>query len=682
MENKVDIKENYIHELNDKLLEILLKDHSSNKNILWATDNYKHKGTGYYAHDNITLKAITGRNGLVIKPRVEKSKKEQDLRIKQKAEVFTPSWICNDMANNLDETWFEKQGVFNVKNDKTWTVNTNKTPFTNKTWQDYVKLKVLEISCGEAPFLVSRYDTVTGKWLDVNERIGMLDRKLRVVNENTDNADDWLYWATEAFKATFGYEWQGDSLLIARENLLFTFIDYYSDRFNSKPTDDQLIEIAKILSWNIWQMDGLKYVIPNSCKPVPKMQLSIFEDEEPEECPSCKKGNNHSHTGIYSKIMNWDTKRSIKFYKGEKKMKFDFVIGNPPYQETINKTETQTQANSTWIYQHFQVAADKIGRCSCLIYPFGGWFDSPTRLGGLGNTILKDGHTISVYAFEGTSDKRAWYRTDKKPEPLFGENANLSAGVSIVLRDEGQHNTFKYANRMYTDAVVNVDTKDTDDITPNPLFININSKLGKNKLIEQTKKGVFGIESNFVELNPEKVSQNENDWKNPILLLTNDKSGSTGRAKLFYTDKTNIPKGNTYFDCYKVIINSAYPKKSLTSGNPTITNVQRRINELVEVLSPNSAFGSSRMSLFMTESKEECDNFIKYTKTKFFAGLTLQEPNRRATFGDIIPCQNYSKTSDIDWSKSIEEIDRQLYDKYKLTEEEINFIETHVRETD
>ena len=257
MENKVDIKENYIYHLNDKLLEILLKDHSSNKNIIWATDNYKHKGTGYYAYDNITLKAITGRNGLVIKPRVEKSKKEQDLRIKQKAEVFTPSWICNDMANNLDETWFEKQGVFNVKNDKTWTVNTNKISFTNKTWQDNVKLKVLEISCGEAPFLVSRYDTVTGKWLDVNERIGMLDRKLRVVNENTDNVNDWLCWATEAFKATFGYEWQGDSLLIARENLLFTFIDYYSDRFNTKPTDYHLIEIAKILSWNIWQMDGL-----------------------------------------------------------------------------------------------------------------------------------------------------------------------------------------------------------------------------------------------------------------------------------------------------------------------------------------------------------------------------------------------------------------------------------------
>lgn len=71
MDNKVDIKENYIYSLDDKLLEILLKDHSSNKNIIWATDNYKSRGCGYYEFDNMTLKAITGRNGLVIKPRVE-----------------------------------------------------------------------------------------------------------------------------------------------------------------------------------------------------------------------------------------------------------------------------------------------------------------------------------------------------------------------------------------------------------------------------------------------------------------------------------------------------------------------------------------------------------------------------------------------------------------------------------
>ena len=316
MEQKVDIKENYIYELDDKLLEILLKDRSSNKNIIWATDNYSLRGKGYYPHDHIALKSITRRNGLVIKPRVKKSKKEQNKRIKDKAEVFTPSWICNAQNNLVDEAWFGRKNVFNIENQKqkTWQVVKDKIIFPEgKTWQDYVKENRLEISCGEAPYLASRYDTVTGEWLEPSERIGLLDRKLRTINENVDSEKDWHDWAVEAFKSIYGFEWQGDSLLIARENLLFTFIDYYVERFENYPIKEYLEEIAKILSWNIFQMDGLKFVIPDSCKPAPKLQMSFFNDDKPEECPGCKKNNNSKHTGIYCKIMNWETKRSIKF---------------------------------------------------------------------------------------------------------------------------------------------------------------------------------------------------------------------------------------------------------------------------------------------------------------------------------------------------------------------------------
>ena len=245
MDNKVDIKENYIYSLDDKLLEILLKDHSSNKNIIWATDNYKSRGNGYYEFDNMTLKAITGRNGLVIKPRVEKSQKEQSKRIKDKAEVFTPSWVCNAQNNLVDNAWFGRENVFNTEKDKTWCVNHDKITFPeDKTWQDYVLSNRMEISCGEAPYLCSRYDTVTGKWIEVNDRIGILDRKLRVINENTEHEEDWFEWTIKAYKATFGFEWQGDSLLIARENLLFTFIDYYVERFENYPINERLEEIA------------------------------------------------------------------------------------------------------------------------------------------------------------------------------------------------------------------------------------------------------------------------------------------------------------------------------------------------------------------------------------------------------------------------------------------------------
>lgn len=360
-------------------------------------------------------------------------------------------------------------------------------------------------------------------------------------------------------------------------------------------------------------------------------------------------------------------------------MKFDAIVGNPPYQLTGGKTETQTQGNSSWIYQYFQFIADKIAKWSTLIYPFGGWFDSPSSLGGLGNAILKDGHTISIQAYEGTTDRRAWYRTDKNPEPIFEYNANLSAGVAIVLRNFEKHNEFKYSNRIYSDKVVSVKVCNADNLPPNPLFISINEKLGSKKLISQVKKGVFSVESNFVELNPNLVSHKKEDWKNPIQLLTNDKSGSSGRARWYWTDKSMIKTGQKYFGCYKVVISSAYPKKSIVSSTPTIENVKSRLRTLVEILPPNSAFGRSRMALFMSENKNECDNFIKYLETNFFAGLTLQEPNRRSTFGDIIPLQDFTDKSDIDWSKSVAEIDKQLYKKYNLTQEEIDFIEKTVK---
>ena len=172
----------------------------------------------------------------------------------------------------------------------------------------------MEISCGEAPYLASRYDTVTGKWIEVRDRIGILDRKIRIVNENTETEQDWMKWVIKAFQSVYGFEWQGDSLLIARENLLFSFIDYYTDRFTAPPIKEYLVKIAKILSWNLWQMDGLKYVIPNSCKPIENLQLSLFDDEiRTEPCPGCLKNDNALHTGTYCRIMDWSREHSVRF---------------------------------------------------------------------------------------------------------------------------------------------------------------------------------------------------------------------------------------------------------------------------------------------------------------------------------------------------------------------------------
>ena len=316
---EVDIKENSVMELDSELLTILLQDKSSGKNLLWATENYSSNGIGYQKNDEICIRAITGTNGGLIKPRTEKTKKEQQLRIKDKAEVFTPSWICNKQNNLVDNAWFGRENVFNTEHEKTWITTKGKIEFPTvdgKDWKDYVVANRLEISCGEGPYLASRYDTVTGKTIAIKNRIGLLDRKLRIVSENVSNQVEWYEWAKRAVQSIYGYDWQGDNVLLTRENILYTFIDYYVAKFDVYPIKEYLREIAEILSWNIWQMDGLKFVIPNSCRNEKIVEHWIWGEEIHEEyCEGCRKNNRNKHNGIYCYIMDWEKKKRVKFVR-------------------------------------------------------------------------------------------------------------------------------------------------------------------------------------------------------------------------------------------------------------------------------------------------------------------------------------------------------------------------------
>ena len=264
MTENIDINETEVLKQYPEVLEMLLKDHTTQLNIYWATDSYADRGKGYQFKDAITIDRITGDNGMIIRPRSVKSKDEQTKRSKDMAEVFTPSWVCNAQNNLIDDAWFGKQGVFNSESpDHTWKAISGKIEYPEgKTWKDYVRDTRLEITCGEAPYLVSRYDTVSGMPIELTERIGLLDRKLRVVSENTETTGEFLDWCQEAYKNTYGYEWQGDNLLLAREALLFTFLDYYKAKFGEDPLLKSIQYIAYIISWNVWQMDGLKFCPP------------------------------------------------------------------------------------------------------------------------------------------------------------------------------------------------------------------------------------------------------------------------------------------------------------------------------------------------------------------------------------------------------------------------------------
>lgn len=295
---EIDIREDYLSK-NDDLLDILLQDKTTSKNILWATDSYQTKGEMFAPLESITTDLVTGINGSLIQPRAIKSKEEQITRTRDKAEVFTPLSVVKQMNKACDTK-----------------------RVTKYNWQEYVALLKLEITCGEAPYIVSRYDPVSTKQklLPLSQRVGFLDRKIEVISKYCDTHKEWISWTKIAFQSSYGYEWQGDSLLIARENLLYTFIDYYKDKFKRTPTLKLQIEIAEIIVWNIFQMDGLKYVIPMSCKSeevIIEGEETLFGKEEDrieeKQCLGCEKNTAQDHNGLYVKIMDWVKGQSITF---------------------------------------------------------------------------------------------------------------------------------------------------------------------------------------------------------------------------------------------------------------------------------------------------------------------------------------------------------------------------------
>lgn len=298
----------------DGIIKILLKDRTTGENIIWATEHYHPKDSIDLRNEKIVSKYLR-----LIKPRVEKSKTERERRSRDNAEVFTPSWVVNKQNNLVDNAWFERENIFNKENDGHSWVTSEKIIFDQThTWQAYVNHVRLEMCCGEATYLVNRYDSVNGKIVPLENRIGILDRKFRVIRENAQNDEEWLEYAIKAIKAIYGYEFQGDNLFIARENILNTYIDYYKERFASDPSQELLLEVATIISWNIWQMDGLKLVIPYSChsEKSETVQLSfltdIFEETE-EECRGCVNDNQKQHNGIRCVIMDWEKNKKIKY---------------------------------------------------------------------------------------------------------------------------------------------------------------------------------------------------------------------------------------------------------------------------------------------------------------------------------------------------------------------------------
>lgn len=641
------------------LLDLLLADKSTKKNIIWATDNYEKLGHGF------TDKEQIGRNLLlhyadIIKPRIQKSLETQVARTRKKAEVFTPAWLCNMMNNYCDGEWFGRKDVFNIQNeDHTWTVIEEPIEFPRrKTWKHYVDSRRLEITCGEAPYLVSRYDVATGEPIvNLKHRIGQLDRKLRVVNENASDYDEWLKWVIRAFEATYGYEYQGDNLLIARLNLLLTFVDYYKPRWGCNPDVKLLRQVTNKIVWNIWQMDGLNDTVPLG-KPYEEFQQMSFVDMVPDMIEQ-------EPEAVLCKIYNWRGDNSFPFkalkeklVMSDKKL-FDFVIGNPPYQnELAGDSNTATPT-----YNIFMDEVYKLADVVELITPARFLFNAGYTPKDWNNKMLNDEHLKvlsyvpdSMAVFQGVDIKGGVVITYRNRNKKFGAIRVFTRylEVNLILHKVLGYGLFSSLKDIIVTSFAYHYTK--------KMYIENPQLEGRSSIGHS-----YDLQSNTFSIFSELYFDSIPDDDDYIRIL-----GREGNSRCWKYIKRNFINDVSNLDFYKVFYAKATGRGEFGETLPEAI-----------IGNPGDGATVTFLSIGAFKNIDEANNCVKYTKTKFartLLGILKVTQDNTPTKWKYVPLQDFTASSDIDWSKSIHEIDLQLYRKYGLDEKEIDFIETHVKE--
>ena len=639
------------------VLPTLLIDRTTKKNIIFATDSYAEQGQEYGAKNQITEEAL---KVLDIQPRVLKNAEEQVLRTRKKAEVFTPAWVCCMMNNHADAVWFGRSDVFGQLSDTIWSPLSEPVQFPKrKRWQTYVDARRLEITCGEAPYLVSRYDMGTGEIIPIENRVGILDRKLRIVSENAESETEWLKWAIRSLQAVYGYEYQGDNLLIARVNLLMTFVEYLKARWDRDATLKELQEAAKVISWNIWQMDGLKGTIPMGALYEQYHQMSLFEmfsmemgvqDEVSESIPS--------------RIYDWRGQNKSVEYNAFREgrngsMKFDFIIGNPPYQD---ETTGDNKTFAPPIYHRFIDESYQIGEKVELIHPARFLFNAGQTPKQWNEKMLNDTHLKILYYQENSES--VFHNTDIKggvvvsyydPNKQFGAIRTFTKFAelnSIIAKVAPQNFDDSLTSIIFNQNRFNLESLFAD----HPECRSVIGSDGRDKRFRNNifeKIGVFTKEPTDIDdVAVLGVIGNKREWR--------------------YIQSSYIDLNHENLNKWKVLIGAAIGRGEFgeSFGIPVI-------------LEPGQGYTQTYIGVGAFDNKIDAENLVKYIQTKLLRAmlgvLKTTQHNESGTWR-MIPLQDFTPASDIDWTKSIPEIDRQLYAKYGLDDAEIEFIETHVKE--
>ena len=339
-------------------------------------------------------------------------------------------------------------------------------------------------------------------------------------------------------------------------------------------------------------------------------------------------------------------------------MKFDYCVGNPPYQiETAQKDTDNGQKTTKRIFGEFQIETESIAKNICLIYPAMGWVLGGSKgLKEFGHKQINDVHLKALKIFRNATD-------------VF-PNVGIGDGISVVLKDmEREREQFDYTYvTEHKEYCIKASHPGDELFIVDPNQISIVDKVKKyvsqnclNYLSDSIlPQKLFAVESNFVEENPDKVRlYHDGDIlnNNEIKLYANDKSGKAGRTTWFIIDKKYIPQGQEYIDKYKVVVSSA----NIASETRDWTFM---------VLEPNTAFGRSRLGIKMFNTLDEANNCAKYLNSTIIRFLFCQSGGALTVVGKLVPdLSNYIDS--LDFNK---DIDEQLKVMFNISNDEYNYI--------
>lgn len=337
---------------------------------------------------------------------------------------------------------------------------------------------------------------------------------------------------------------------------------------------------------------------------------------------------------------------------------FDYVIGNPPYQEEFSSDGNKTYAAP--VYHTFMDAAYEVGEKVELIHPARFLYNAGSTPKAWNKKMLSDPH-LKVLRHEHNSAK------------VF-PNTDIKGGVVITYRDE---NKIFGAIKSYTafeelNAILHkVMSKSSGSLMD---IVYIQNRFNLDVLLSEHPDFKESIGSNGRDPRLEK------NIFAKIPLFTTESSlksikvvGVFKNKRVFrYIDQKYLDFGHENLEKYKVV---------LPVANGTGEFGQVFSSPFVEL--PFEAYTRSFIGIGAFDTKIEADALLQYLKSKFsramLSVLKVTQMNNKDVWR-YVPLQDFTPSSDIDWTKPIHEIDLQLYRKYGLDEKEIEFIETHVKE--